>query len=71
MPTGDDDYRGCDDDDGGDDGNVKIMELSCLLEVLFTMYNIRAFSVRCFQFSHPRQLSLLKVLCVHFGPVVW
>jgi hypothetical protein len=41
---------------------VKIMKLSCLLEVLFTVCNIRAFTVWCFQLSHTWQLSLLKVL---------
>jgi len=69
----DDNYRG-----GCGDGHVKIMKLSCLLEVLFTMCNIRAFTVRCFQLSHIWQLSLLKVLftcpatlfCVHLGFIV-
>jgi hypothetical protein len=45
LQMGDDnDYRVGGD---GDDGNVKIVELSWLLEVLITMCNFRALTVRC------------------------
>jgi hypothetical protein len=73
LPMGDDNCV-------GSGGNVKIMKLSCLLEVLFTTSNIRAFTVRCCQLSHPWQLSLWNVLftypatflfCVHLGLIVW
>jgi hypothetical protein len=75
LPLEDDNYSG----GGGGDGNVKIMKLSCLLEVLIIMRNIRAFAILCFRLSHPWQLSLLKVLftspatvlfCVHLGLIV-
>ena len=74
-----DDYRCGGGGGGGGDGNVKTMKLSCLLEVLIIMCNIRAFTVPCSPLSHPWQLSLLKVLftcpatvlfCVHLGLIV-
>jgi hypothetical protein len=54
LPLEDDNYRGGG-GGGGGDGNMKIMKLSCLLEVLIIMCNIRAFTVLCFRLSHPCQ----------------